>query len=232
MCRNPGPRLRDALTSVWAQRKADYEIVIIDGSSTDGTREWLETQAGRMAVLISEPDNGIYDAMNKGIAKARGRWVLFLGADDRLASDDVLARVGADLRDKNPAVAVGETRYDDGRIYRPAHVPQVVRRNFVHHQATFYQRLLLTEIGGFDAQFRIMADYDLNLKLWDRKIRFDQLPLRIAECGSGGLSDFGTWTGYREEITIRHRYFSSWRCWLWDLGSAIRFARKKLLRFS
>ena len=230
VCRNPGPRLRTALASVWAQQKANYEIVVIDGSSTDGTREWLETQRPRIAALISEPDGGIYDAMNKGIANARGAWIQFLGADDRLANNEVLARVSELLADRNPSVAAGEARYDDGRIYQPARASRVVRRNFVHHQATFYRRSLLTEIQGFDRRFRIMADYDMNLKLWKREISFEPLPWQIAECGSGGLSDFGAWAGYREEIAIRHQYFPSWRCWPWDLVSIGRFLRKKMIR--
>jgi putative colanic acid biosynthesis glycosyltransferase len=66
VCKNPGPRLPAALTSVWDQPHASSEIIVIDGASTDGTREWLEALRGRLAALVSEPDAGVYAAMNKG----------------------------------------------------------------------------------------------------------------------------------------------------------------------
>ena len=94
-CKNPGARLHTALASVWNQRDASAELIVIDGGSADGTREWLEAQRAQIATLIAEPDGGVYDAMNKGVAAARGEWVLFLGADDRLASDRVLAETAS-----------------------------------------------------------------------------------------------------------------------------------------
>src|SRR6185312_9288122 len=72
VCRNPGPRLRAALESVWNQRGTQAELVVVDGASTDGTREWLEQQRSRLGTLISENDSGVYEAMNKGLAAARG----------------------------------------------------------------------------------------------------------------------------------------------------------------
>ena len=229
-CRNPGPRLPAALASVWAQRDAEVEAVVIDGASTDGTREWLEARRDRLGALVSEADRGVYDAMNKGLAAARGTWVLFLGADDRLAGDDVLARAGALLRPTEAGVAVGEARYDDGRCYPPQSTAAAIRRNFVHHQAAFYRRALLAERGGFDRSLRVMADYELNLSLLRQGVPFAPLPLLVAECASGGLSDAGGWAGYREEITVRHRHFPAVRCWLWDAASVVRCLRKKIRR--
>jgi glycosyltransferase involved in cell wall biosynthesis len=230
VCRNPGPRVRAALSSIGAQQGVDCEIVVIDGASTDGTREWLETQRPLLGALIAEPDRGVYDAMNKGVAAARGAWVLFLGADDRLADDRVLAQAALQLTKMDAGVAVGEAAYDDGRRYRLGAPAAAVRRNFVHHQAAFYRRSLFAEHGGFDAGLRVMADYDLNLRLLRQRVRFARLDLRVAECASGGLSDSGGWAGYREEITVRHQHFSAMRCWPWDGASLIRCLRKKMLR--
>ena len=230
VCRNPGPRLQAALASVWAQRGAEFEVAVIDGASTDGTGEWLNTQRARLGVTVSEPDGGVYDAMNKGVAHATGEWILFLGADDRLASSDVLRRAAVTLRETTAGVGVGEARFDDGRSYALAPSPAPVRRNFVHHQAAFYRRRLFAEHGGFDDSLQLQADYDFNLRLFQAGVRFAPLQLPVADCGSGGLSDAGQWTNYREEITVRHRHFPAARCWLWDLGSIIRYLRKKILR--
>jgi len=230
VCRNPGRRLRDALASVWAQPAGLAELIVIDGASDDGSREWLEAQRPRLATLVSAPDRGVYDAMNQGLALARGEWVLFLGADDQLCHDRVLADARPALTAAAAGIGVGEVAYDDGRIYRLAGTPNPRARNFVHHQGAFYRRTLFAAHGSFDLALAVMADYDLNVRLWKNRVTFRALPLRIATCGSGGLSDAGRWRGYREEITVRHRHFAAWRCWCWDLFSVLRCVRKQILR--
>src|SRR5688572_2057576 len=82
-CKNPGSRLADAIESFAEQRHVAAELIVIDGASTDGTREWLEARRDRFAALVSEPDAGVFPALNQGIARARGEWVYFFGADDR-----------------------------------------------------------------------------------------------------------------------------------------------------
>lgn len=230
VCRNPGPALRDALASVWGQTSTDHEIVLVDGASTDGTREWLAAHAARFGASLSEPDAGVYDAMNKALRLAQGKWVLFLGADDRLADPGVLSAAQPALQSSTAGVVVGEAAYDDGRVYRLGAPGSAVQRNFVHHQAAFYRRSLFAQHGGFDATLPTRADYDSNLRLLKSGTAFQTIPARIAVCGSGGLSDSGRWSGYREEITVRHRHFPAWQCWPWDLGSVVRWARKQWLR--
>jgi putative colanic acid biosynthesis glycosyltransferase len=232
VCRNPGPPLQAALGSVWTQRGSDFEVVVVDGASTDGTPEWLKTQRDLLGVLISEPDAGIYDAMNKGITVARGEWVLFLGADDRLAANDVLALAAGILRQSTADLVAGQAKFDDGRTYPFVAEPDVVRRNFVHHQSAFYRRKVFAEHGRFDTTLGIQADYDFNLRLFRAGVSFAPVNLPVATCASGGRSDGGHWQNYREEITVRHRHFAAWRCWFWDLGSGLRYLRKKILRRS
>ena len=230
VCRNPGTRLRDTLASIWAQRDVRPELIVMDGDSTDGSRAWLESQRAHITTLVSAPDRGVYDAMNQGLALAHGKWVLFLGADDRLCHGRVLADALLALAPSTAGVGVGEIAYDDGRIYRLEKTPNPPARNFVHHQGAFYRRELFAAQGPFDPSLTIMADYDLNVRLWKNRVTFCALPLRIATCGAGGLSDSGRWRGYREEITVRHRHYPGTTCWFWDLLSVLRCARKKILR--
>jgi len=229
VCRNPGRNLPAALDSVWNQPGLDFEILVIDGESTDGSRAWLEAHRNRLGWFVSEPDRGVYDAMNKGLAAAKGTWVIFLGADDRLEKG-VLASVESCLAQTVAGVVAGEARYDDGRVYRFSGTSGAIRRNFLHHQATFYRRALFEAHGGFLPDLRIMADYELNLRLMQAGISFQLMPLRVATCGTGGLSDGGSWIVYREEIRVRHRYFPVWRCWGWDALSVVRYFRKKIVR--
>lgn len=229
-CKNPGDRLHAALASVWAQRDVALELVVVDGGSTDGTRAWLDANRAKIATLIAEPDRGVYDAMSKGVAAARGEWIYFLGADDRLAGDTVMSTALTWTRQSESGVVAGEAAFADGRVYRFTTGFAPLARNFVHHQAALYRRALFAENGGFDPSLAVMADYEFNLRLWKHRVRFRPMPLRLAECGNGGLSDRGDWRGYREEITVRHRHYPAWRCAGWDALSAVRFVRKKIVR--
>lgn len=229
-CKNPGDRLRAALASVWAQRDIALELIVVDGGSTDGTRAWLDANRAKIATLIAKPDRGVYDAMNKGVAAARGEWIYFLGADDRIAGDTVMSTALNWTRQTESGVVAGEAAYADGRVYRFTTDFSPLARNFVHHQAALYRRALFAENGVFDATLTVMADYEFNLRLWKHRVRFRPIPLRVAECGTGGLSDRGAWRGYREEIAVRHRHFPAWRCAPWDALSVARWLRKKIVR--
>ena len=228
-CRNPGPQIRLALDSIFTQEPDPPEVVVIDGASSDGTREWLESQRPRLSTLISEPDGGVYAAMNLGVRHARGDWLLFLGADDRLAGSSTVADAARWLRQTDAGVLACEAVYTDGRMHGPGARRLVRARNFVHHQAAIYRRPLLIRHGGFDESLRVVADYDLNLRLWRRGVVFEPAALRLTVCGVGGLSDSGRWLGYAEEIRVRHRHFPAWQCWPWDAASLSRFVRKRLL---
>lgn len=229
VCKNPGARLPAALASVWSQRDAAIELIVIDGASTDGTRDWLEARRDRINTLVSEPDSGVYPAMNEGLVHARGDWVYFLGADDRLVSDTAVSEMLSRIQETEASVVVSEAHYEDGRVYALSGRPNPVVRNFVHHQGAFYRRALFTEHGGFDDTLKVMADYDFNLRLWKRGVTFAPLRTCLAVCGVGGLSDAGRWRGYREEITVRHRYFSAAQCLWWDLISLARYLRKLII---
>jgi len=229
--KNPVLSLRETLASVWAQHISPLpELIVVDGSTEDGARVWLAAQRARIATLIMESDTGVYDAMNKGLAKATGEWVIFLGTDDKFFHDGVLNRVQTALKTITAGVAVGEIAYDDGRTYSLPAKPHPIERNFVHHQGAFYRRTLFADHGNFDTTLQVMGDYDYNLRLWQKKVTFAPLPLRISQCGTGGLSDSGKWQGYQEEINVRHRHFPGWKCWLWDLGSVVRFVRKQFTK--
>jgi glycosyltransferase involved in cell wall biosynthesis len=230
VCKNPGPRLHAALASVWEQHQIHPEIIVIDGASTDGSREWLTSQRARLATLVSEPDAGRYHAMNRGVALATGEWLLFLGADDRLVGDMVLSESLIWMNKTEAGIAVGEIAYHDGRISRLRSDVNPCARNFVPSQGTFYRRSLFAENDAFDTSLVVMAAYEFNVRLWKNRVRFKPIPLRIAACGTGGVSDSGSWRSYREEITVRHRYFSFGRCLVWDAFTVVRYVRKKIAR--
>jgi len=228
-CRNAAATLARTLASVSAQTEGDRELIVVDGASSDGSAEILAARRAEITRLVSEPDAGVYAAMNKGVRLASGAWLLFLGANDALLAPDVLARVRAGIGGAKGGVYCGEAEYADGRVWLAPRAPHVKYRNFMHHQSSFYHRSLFAG-DGYDERFRIQADYDFNLRLWLAGVRPQPLHVRVAVCATGGLSDGGTWANYRDEIAVRHQHFSSWGCWLWDAGSVARFVRKAIVR--
>jgi putative colanic acid biosynthesis glycosyltransferase len=229
VCLNPGEALRVCADSLHRQTSQDFEWIVKDGGSTDGTAEWLREAAQPTDRLLAGPDRGVYDAMNQALAVARGEWVLFLGADDALASPTVVASIGPALVRSTGGVVAGSARYRDGRVYRFTDTRHALRRNFLHHQAAFFRRDPLVASGGFDPSFRIQGDYEANLRLLTSGTRFEAVDLLVSICGPGGLSDAGSWLNYAEEIRARARHVHFRRRLLWDLLAVGRYFRKKLL---
>lgn len=192
------------IDSILDQTYRDSEIVVIDGGSSDGTQHVLERYDERIAYWTSEKDRGICHAWNKALKHVRGEWVIFLGADDRLARHDVLARVADRLVPGPPRVAYGVVNIVDerGTVLATDGAPWEETRptffdhNTVPHQAVFHHRTLFERNGLFDERFRICGDYELLLReLKDHEPVF--IPnVTIADVAFGGLSTLPS-SGYR-----------------------------------
>ena len=224
-CLNPGPRLQAALVSVWEQRWAQPELIVLDRGSTDGSREWLEAQRPRIGTLAMVPSAGVYEAWNQGVAAARGDWVLFFGAGDRLVGDMIISETLNWMKKTEAGVVAGEAADDDGRLHSFRSRVNPIAGDFMPPSATFYRRSLFEENGGFDPSLSIMAAYEFNLRLWKNQVRFKPIPLRIAACEAGARLNG---RAAREEIHARHRYYAAWRCWPRDVVSLLRTVRPQL----
>ena len=154
------------LESVQRQTSSDYEMLIIDGASTDDTLSIVRGASISGLRVFSEPDNGLYDAMNKGISRAKGRYIMFLNAGDALADDTVLARMAVLTRD-NPGVIYGQTQLVNaareviGKRHLTAPkrltVNSFLRGMVVCHQAFVVRRDLVPQ---YDLRYKLSADYD------------------------------------------------------------------------
>ena len=154
------------LESVRRQTSSDYEMLIIDGASTDDTLAIVRGASIGNLRVFSEPDRGLYDAMNKGIARARGRYVMFLNAGDALADDTVMARLSL-LAADNPGVIYGQTQLVNasrevvGKRHLTAPkrltVDSFLRGMVVCHQAFVARRDLVPQ---YDLRYKLSADYD------------------------------------------------------------------------
>ena len=142
-----------------------YESIVVDGGSSDGTAAFLRREK-RIARYVSEPDRGVYDAMNKGLRLCRGDFVIFMNAGDEFFNPRVLERAAAVLRTHpdcrflfGDACLVGE----DGHCRFREYDAPVTAQN-ICHQSIFYDRRLFAELGMYDERYRIVADYDFNLR--------------------------------------------------------------------
>lgn len=188
--RNGAATLEQTILSVVNQTYDNVEYIVIDGASTDGTLDVIRKYEDRIDLWQSEPDGGIYDAMNKGIALATGGWVLFLGADDVLFDAYVIKNVSKRLININ-CVYYGDVFFDTHRLiydYKFSAVKLCCRN--ICHQAIFYPKTIYNRMH-FDTRYRIHADWEYNIKAW-KLASFVYIPVMISifcETGSSAKGD-------------------------------------------
>jgi glycosyltransferase involved in cell wall biosynthesis len=183
---------------VATQKGASFEHIVIDGGSTDGSAQILRDGSDRLAYWISEPDSGIGDAMNKGLPKATGQWLLFLHADDELLGDDALSRVAAALRTTNARIAGFPILYGSSaekRLLQPGGPGFLLHfKTTFYHQATFIRRDVFRDVGPYDTTLRIAMDYEFFLRAWLRGVPMttfsEPIPSWMRDTGISSLPDW------------------------------------------
>lgn len=201
---NSGSTLRDTLESVLRQTWTDLEYIIVDGASKDDTmelvREYEPRFEGRLR-WISEPDKGIYDAMNKGLAMATGDVIGILNSDDFFSSDTILEQVAIAMADPDIDAVYGDihfvhpddltkcVRYYSSKSFRRWQM----RMGFMPAHPSFYcRRDIYEKYGRFDASFRVSADFELLLRLiFVHRIHTRYIPLDFVTMRTGGASTSG-----------------------------------------
>jgi hypothetical protein len=196
VCLNGADVIERCLSSVARQTYPDIEYLFIDGGSTDGTLDIIKKYEKTISYFISEQDGGIYPAMNKGIAKATGDFVLVLGADDYLVDDKVIEDVVAGMPNETADFYYGllEVRYPDGvvSVYdagKPEDIGQMMILGSLPSQASFIRRTAFESIGAFDVQYRLAADYDWYLRaLSTPEFKFAKINRLCSSYFMGGAS--------------------------------------------
>lgn len=195
--RNAREALAGTIESVLAQTHGALDYLVLDGASTDGTLEVLRRYEGRLR-FHSEPDGGIYDAMNRAVARIERRdtYLFFLNADDRFVAPDAVARVMSRAEGADFVHCLLERRDDALRtrdvVGGPVALRDLVLRNRCGHQMIFCRRSVFDTVGGFDLRWRIAADYDWAIRVFQRpEVAKRFVPAVGASMGAGGLSDRG-----------------------------------------
>ena len=189
--RNNRDGLEKTIRSVLRQTSHDYEYIIIDGASTDGSPEIIRKYESKITYWTSEPDTGIYNAMNKGIRKAQGDYCLFLNSGDWLYEKDVLEKIAPHLDMKIPIVSCRIMRDDapEGILARKYYSLFTALSVNFPHQATFIQRSLFNSFGMYDETYKIRSDSIFFFRtVIMKKVQFSIVDIPVAFFDGSGIS--------------------------------------------
>lgn len=206
---NGEAHLEQTITSVLEQDYPHIEYIIIDGGSVDRTCDLIKKYEDRIDYWVSEPDNGIYDAMNKGIRKATGTHISFLNADDYLIPG-CLSKVAKYISETSADISYGNQMNiweDEGDVLTRTCIPNVdviEQKMGIFHPATFVKKSVFDTYGLFDESFAISGDYEFIVRVYAAGCSFSYLPTTVAAFRFGGASS--SLSTYLEGLRVQWRY--------------------------
>ncbi len=232
------PLLRDCVESVQRQSFTDYEYIFVEGGSHDGTLEYLQSVTSNKAQLITGADQGIGDAMNRGLKAARGDWILFLHADDYLEDAAALQRIAPHLDDPAPTLCF-DIWHEDDRGQRQRRKPRgftsrMAFKTGVFHQACLCRTDLLRQMNGFDPSYRITMDYDFFYRAWRTGAIARCIPETFSVMRLVGISSQQDWPtlklrfGEEQKVHRKHCPNMAWRI-VYGVYWALYWPYRKLL---
>ncbi len=207
-CYNAASTIGQTLDSILKQKLQDYEVIVVDGGSSDETINIVQSKIPK-AITFSEPDNGVYDAVNKGILNASGLYIYIIGSDDVLANENVLQSV-AELQKVAPDVIYGDVQYinKSNRLVPDRHFSQwsnnIYWKNTLHQQGCFYKKEIFKK-ALFNPTYKVLGDYDFHLFLFINSFSSARLNEVVAVCEAQGLSKRFEFALYREELEIKKK---------------------------
>jgi glycosyltransferase involved in cell wall biosynthesis len=255
VCKNPGESIKRTVESVLSQTYKDIEYIIVDGASTDGTvegiRDAVHTYTGEHAgspllKFVSEPDTGIYNAMNKGIGLATGDFLLFLNAGDYLVDGDVISKVVENIEKDGGLYDIyfGDIISEDPATMARYQVPNRLKNInslklffwTVPHAAAFIKKDALTKVGGYDESFKISADYDFFVKAFvAQKMKFNHISLNVSIFQTDGISSDPRNSKLlkNENLWIIKKYYGTFPAFIYNIAPVLvvlRFIYKVWLK--
>lgn len=208
---NGSKTIKQTIESVKNQTYKNIEYIIVDGASTDGTQQIVNRYIEYIDLFISEKDDGIYDAMNKGIQHATGSIIGIINSDDWYKLD-AIETVVAYLKENFVDLVYGniEILSKDGKLWKKDKLPleTIWYQMAVPHQSVFIKKKIYDKYGLFDLQYGLSADYELLLRLYSKGIRFGFLNKTMAVFREGGASQIYGDIGEKETYQIACRYVS------------------------
>lgn len=202
VCRNVADALEKTLRNVARQDYTDMEVIVVDGASTDRTTDVLKEMGNVVDKSVSEPDRGIYDAMNKGVAMATGEYCIFMNAGDEFAATDTLSRVFSCNHDADIIYGdVVKTGRDGLPHVKPAEPAHNAHRMFFCHQSSLVRTECLRR-QPFDTRYTMSADFKFFKQMWKEGRTFLRLDFPVALFDTGGVSNTRRADGIRQNVAI------------------------------
>lgn len=236
---NGAKTIQSCLDSVIAQTGVALELIVLDGGSTDGTVEIINKSfLSKIEYFESRPDDGIYDAWNKGIRRSTGEWICFLGADDLFSSPNSLSTLVNQVNQPNVELIAsqGQLMDSNGKLSTVIGAPwdwkQLLRYITFCHPGLLHRRSLFERVGFFDTNYKICADHDFMLRAGPHTSAL-YLEFTSVLIGTGGVSRKRRRETFRENylIQIKNGYISPQRArWNWALSHVKAYARDVLRR--
>lgn len=212
VCYNSSTTIRDTINSVLTQTHPHIEYIIIDGASTDNTLAIIGEYQDKIACVISEPDKGLYDAMNKGIQIATGDFIGTLNSDDLFDNPKVIENLVNFLNKHSDLDAVYTdliyvSQHDTNKKTRTYRVKNIslwkIRFGFMLPHPTFYvKRKLFKKLGFYKINYRVAADFELMLRFLLNRISIARLPITMVRMREGGISSTGFWWIIHQNMEI------------------------------
>lgn len=214
VCFNAGKVLEATLLSAMNQTFQNFELVIVDGGSTDNTLEIANQFQEKIGYLVSEKDKGIYDAMNKGVKASKGKWLYFLNAGDCFYNNTVLSSIFEQAVPNEVQLIYGqiETKNEPTGINyiagKPVQLTDFYNSYPICHQATFSQKKLFETIGYFNTQFKLAADTEWFFRVFQANEKATlYMPIPIAFYDIQGTTYHKRMAGYIEYLTFGRTHF-------------------------
>jgi len=207
---NGAKTLEQTIQSVLKQTYPNIEYIIIDGSSTDGSIDIIKKYQDKIACWVSEPDKGIYDAMNKGIAKATGAWIGIINSDDWYENDAVQHVISASVKYPEVFVIHGLQRFinqNDSLLSVYGASSSNLPNTMFEHSTCFVKRDCYSTYGKFNDSYKIAADYDLMLRFFINNIQFYMIEKVISNFRLTGKSENinNFLLRWKEVLTIKYQ---------------------------
>lgn len=206
---NSEKHIQKTIESVLKQKFCDFEYIIIDGASTDGTVDKIcKYLSDDKIIFISEEDKGISDAFNKGVARSSGEYCLFLNSGDYFVDENVLKEVERYIllseEDiiSGSVISAGFDRFPKNE----AHGVELWNEGMIHHQATFIKSTVFKKIGLYNEYFKIRMDYDFFMRCLKNNCSFKYIPIDIAYYDVTGVSATNNFRFEKEGLAVRFLY--------------------------
>ena len=191
--------------SLESQTIQDFEWIVIDGNSQDGTVEKYQQMKGVNRIFLSEPDAGLYYAMNKGLRVAKGEMIGILNAGDTYLIDSIQSVIEASIDNPQARILYGKVTINNGTPSLIHH--SELKSRMLFHPGSFVHESVYQQIGFFNTNYRVAADYDLMCRALSKGYKFQELNLTLANFVSGGYSSRHVLRSILETFRIQLKYF-------------------------